>query len=59
MFTSMQTIIDYARKRGIGEIYGIVLRENERMLAMCREMGFTLRGVPEDPTLVEVVLALN
>jgi acetyltransferase len=58
-YVLMQTIIDYARNRGIGEIYGVVLRENERMLAMCREMGFTLRGVPEDPTLVEVVLALN
>jgi len=58
-YVLMQTIIDYARKRGIGELYGLVLRENERMLAMCREMGFVLRAVPDDPTLVEVVLALR
>ncbi len=58
-YVLMQTIIDYARKRGIGEIFGVVLRENERMLAICRELGFALRGVPEDPSLVEVVLALQ
>lgn len=58
-YVLMQTIIDYARARGIGEIFGIVLRENERMLQICREMGFVLRGVPEDPSLVEVALTLN
>ncbi|MGE0151860.1 MAG: GNAT family N-acetyltransferase [Reyranellaceae bacterium] len=58
-YVLMQSIIDYARRRGIGEIFGIVLRENERMLQICREMGFALRSVPEEPSLVEVVLALN
>ncbi|MGE0660932.1 MAG: GNAT family N-acetyltransferase, partial [Reyranellaceae bacterium] len=58
-YVLMRTIIDYARKRGIGELFGLVLRENERMLAMCREMGFALRAVKEDPTLVEVVLDLR
>ena len=52
-------ISDYARQRGIGEIFGLVLRENERMLAIARDMGFALRGVPDDPTLVEVVLPLR
>jgi acetyltransferase len=55
----MQTIVEYARQRGIGEIYGTVLRENERMLSVCRKMGFALHAVPGDPTLVEVVLPLN
>ena len=58
-YVLMQTIIDYARVRGIGEMFGIVLRENERMLKICREMGFTLRAVPDDPTVVEVVLPLS
>ena len=58
-YVLMQTIIDYARKRGIGELFGLVLRENERMLAMCREMGFVLCAVKEDPTLIEVVLDLR
>ena len=58
-YVLMQAIIDYARKRGIAEMFGIVLRENERMLAMCRELGFQLRTVPDDPTVVEVVLALR
>jgi acetyltransferase len=58
-YVLMQTIIDYARNSGIGEIFGLVLRENERMLKIARDMGFALRGVPEDPTLVEVVLPLR
>jgi acetyltransferase len=55
----MRSIVDYARQRGIGEIFGTVLRENERMLRVCRAMGFTLQAVPEDPTIVEVVMALR
>ncbi|MDF3073307.1 MAG: acetyltransferase [Alphaproteobacteria bacterium] len=55
----MRSIVDYARQRGIGEIFGTVLRENERMLRVCRAMGFTLQVVPEDPTIVEVVMALR
>ena len=55
----MRTIIDYARQRGVGELFGLVLRENERMLKICRDMGFAVRGVPDDPTVVEVVLPLS
>ena len=37
----MRRIIDYARDRGIGEIFGDVLVGNEAMLALCHRMGFT------------------
>ena len=55
----MRRIIDYARQRGIGEIFGDVLRENTRMLQMCEKLGFTQTRVPEEPGLVRVVLDLR
>ena len=55
----MERIIDYARTRGIGEIFGDVLRENTRMLQTCEKLGFTQSGVPEEPGLVRVVLDLR
>lgn len=36
----MERIMDYAVKRGIGEIWGDVLADNARMLALCDELGF-------------------
>jgi acetyltransferase len=55
----MRRIIDYAGKRGIGEIFGDVLRENTTMLRMCQELGFARTDVPDDPGLVRVVLKLG
>jgi acetyltransferase len=55
----MQRIIAYARTRGIGEIFGDVLRENTRMLQTCEKLGFTQSGVPEEPGVVRVVLDLR
>jgi acetyltransferase len=40
----MQRLIDYARTRGIGEIYGDVLEDNVMMLALAREMGCKVTG---------------
>ncbi|MDE1149068.1 MAG: bifunctional acetate--CoA ligase family protein/GNAT family N-acetyltransferase [Azospirillaceae bacterium] len=50
----MTRILDYARSRGIREVYGEVLRENVTMLQMCRDLGFTQTDYPEDPGIVEV-----
>jgi acetyltransferase len=38
----MQKIIAYAKRQGIGEIFGDVLEENAMMLALCRELGFEM-----------------
>jgi len=54
----MRRIIDYARQRGIGEIYGDVLRENTSMLKLCKVLGFTTSGVPDEPGQVRVTLKL-
>lgn len=43
----MERIMDYAVKRGIAEIWGDVLADNGRMLALCDELGFD-RAAPED-----------
>jgi acetyltransferase len=38
----MNRLIEIARQRGIGELVGEVLHENEPMLRMCRELGFAI-----------------
>ena len=50
----MNRILDYARTRGIREVFGEVLRENTTMLQLCRELGFVKRDHPDDPGIVEV-----
>jgi acetyltransferase len=40
----MQKIIDYARKRGVGEIFGVILRDNLPMLEIVKRLGFSLDG---------------
>ena len=50
----MKRLIDVARQRGIGELVGQVLRENEPMLQMCRELGFAIAPEPADPAVMLV-----
>jgi acetyltransferase len=50
----MTRLIDIARRRGIGELTGEVLRENAPMLAMCRELGFAITAGRADPSIVHV-----
>ncbi len=54
----MQRIIAYAKRRGIGELYGLVLRENRKMLQLSRELGFNVEIDRDDPSYVSVSLAL-
>jgi len=55
----MSHLIAHARARGIGTLHGDVLTENTTMLAMCADLGFEIRAVPDDPTMREVVLPLG
>jgi acetyltransferase len=50
----MTRLIDIAAQRGIRELVGEVLRENEPMLQMCRELGFTIAPDPRDATIMLV-----
>jgi acetyltransferase len=47
----LSQIVDYAKADGIGRIEGMVLSENIRMLAMCREFGFSITHHPSQPGL--------
>jgi len=55
----MRRIIDYASDRGIGEIYGDVLRDNKTMRKLCRVFGFSEAFVPDEPGIVRVTLNLS
>ena len=55
----MKLIIDYGRRQGTARIYGQVLAENVRMLALARELGFTVGPDPDDTALQKVVLELG
>jgi acetyltransferase len=54
----MRRLIDYAKNRGIGELFGEVLAENRPMLRLCQAFGFTKRRDPEEPGVMIVSLAL-
>jgi acetyltransferase len=55
----MQMIIEYARAEGLKTIEGQVLAENTAMLAMCRELGFSISSDPSDPDTCIVKLAIR
>jgi acetyltransferase len=55
----MTRLLDIARRRGIAEIVGDVLHENEPMLTLAKSLGFALASHPEDPELVRVRKALG
>ncbi|PLP55624.1 GNAT family N-acetyltransferase [Mesorhizobium loti] len=52
-------IIDYARAEHLARIEGIILNENQKMLAMCRQFGFLLSHHPGEPGLSVAMLELN
>ena len=54
----MQRIIDYAKRRRIGEVFGDVLRENTIMLKLCDNLGFVKSGKADEPDIVRVSLKL-
>lgn len=55
----MQRVIDYARERGVGEIYGDVLYHNQRMLKLCEKLGFTSSREPGQAGIVRVSKVLK
>ena len=55
----MQYLIDHAKARGLGELFGEILSENHRMIAMCKDLGFTVKPMAGEPSLSEAVLPLR
>jgi len=58
-WTLLSHIIEYARADEFGRIGDIVLGENDTMLTMCRESGFSVSHHPDEPGLERVTLALG
>ena len=54
----MTRLIEVARARGLSEIFGEVLRENDAMLKMVGELGFTAAPHPDEPDVVRVTKRL-
>ena len=57
-WTLMHHLINYAEKEGLRELTGDVLANNERMLGMCRTLGFEIVPDPEDSSIRKVRLKL-
>lgn len=55
----MNHLIDYARSEKIGRIEGIVLADNEKMLAICRNSGFAIDPHPDERGAKKVTLVLQ
>ena len=48
----MQAALGGAAELGLEAIWGLILRENTNMLALCRELGFGISSSPGDPGVV-------
>ena len=46
-----ERVLDYARARGMEEVWGTVLAENEGMLGLAERLGFTKRRDPDSPDI--------
>jgi acetyltransferase len=55
----MQHLIHYATEEGLQELTGPVLAGNTTMLDMCRQLGFSARQDPENPSVRIVTLDLR
>ncbi|HSE77410.1 MAG TPA: GNAT family N-acetyltransferase, partial [Alphaproteobacteria bacterium] len=55
----MRQIIDYARARGVEELFGDILHENAAMRRLCLDLGFTLEELPETSAILRATLELQ
>lgn len=54
----MRKLIECAKRRGFARMSGVILRQNEPMLALMRALGFAIEDDAEDPSQVVAVLPL-
>jgi acetyltransferase len=55
----MRRLTDWARMRGLREIEGQILADNQPMLAFIRHLGFSVHRMADDPEVVEARLSLE
>lgn len=58
-FQLMSEILAHARKRGLRQVFGDVMRENGPMLRLAEDLGFKATPGSEDPSVMRVVLNLD
>ncbi|MFA7639579.1 MAG: GNAT family N-acetyltransferase, partial [Parvibaculum sp.] len=58
-YALMRQLIDYGHSRGVGEIFGHVLRENRSMLNLCDDLGFMRHPLEGEPIIIETRLSLR
>ena len=49
----MQNLLEYAHARGIREVHGEILVDNQRMIELARWLGMKLRYHPQGSGLIE------
>ena len=49
-------LIGIGEERGLDEIYGTVQSDNDKMLRVCRRLGFTTKSLPDGTTRVTLLL---
>jgi acetyltransferase len=54
----MERLIGWAREGGLADMTGMVLAENHAMLGFVRHLGFEIKRVPDEPEVIEAVMAL-
>ena len=54
----MRHLIHYAEREGLRDLHGDVLASNQRMLDMCRELGFEIAVDADDASIRKVRLRL-
>lgn len=57
--TALGRVLDHARRRGVAEVWGTILIENRPMLALARNLGFTLGRDPDEPGALRAALRLD
>jgi acetyltransferase len=55
----MHRLIDWARARGLREVVGQVLADNQPMLAFIRHLGFSVHRMADDPEVMEARFLLQ
>jgi acetyltransferase len=54
----LEKCLNIAKERGIETIWGVVLRENQGMLALARNLGFSVSR-SQEPTELELTIDLS
>lgn len=55
----LAALVEHARRRGMGRVWGVVLADNAAMLGLARSMGFVRQRDPDDASCRRVELQLG